>query len=113
MSESHQKITLKCTAFRPLRKNTLVGFAEIYVAAMKMTIVDIGIHAKGESKWVQLPARPQLRDGMLVRDDQGKGQYVALMQFDNSGTRNAFSQATVAAVLAFAPDAFDTVEATP
>ena len=101
------KLTLQCVGWKPLRRNTLVGFAEIRVAAMRLTIADVAIHDKGTARWAALPAKPQMRDGVLVRDDAGKGQYVQLFEFDNGEVRNAFSRAAIAAVLELHPDVFD------
>jgi hypothetical protein len=75
------KLILKCVGFKPLRRNTLVGFATIRIADMRLKITDVGIHEKGTARWAALPAKPKLRDGGLVRDDAGKGQYVQFPVF--------------------------------
>jgi hypothetical protein len=101
------KFTIRCQEFRPLVRNTLRGFAEIHIAELKLTIRDIAMHRKGERCWAQLPAKPQVKDGALVRDDFGKIQYVHLMHFDSRVVSDAFSAAVVKAVLEYAPDAFE------
>jgi hypothetical protein len=101
------KLTVTCSEFRPLHRNTLVGFAVIEIAAMRLTIRDVALHQKNESRWAQFPARAQLKDGALVKDTGGKIQYVAVMDFATKEVRDAFSAAVVRAVLAHAPDAFD------
>lgn len=100
------KLTLECVAWRPLRRNTLAGFAQIRIVDMRLTILDVALHNKGESHWAALPGKPQVRDGMLVRDDAGKIQYVPLFEFDTAEVRTAFARAAVAAVLELHPDAF-------
>jgi hypothetical protein len=101
------KLTITCESFRPLVRNTLRGFAEITIAEMRLTIRDVVVHQRGEARWAQLPAKPQVKDGALVKDATGKVQYVHIMDFDSRAVRDAFSRAVVRAVLERAPDAFD------
>ena len=90
--------------FKPLVRNTLRGFAQINIAEMKLTIRDIAVATKGDRCWAQLPAKPQVKDGVLVKDaTTGKIQYVPLMAF---GSR-AVSDAVVRAVRELVPEAFD------
>src|SRR5262245_23543123 len=100
------KLTLECVGFRPLQRNTLVGFAAVRISAMRLTILEVALHTKGEAQWAQLPSTAQLRDGMLVRNEQGKTQFVAVLEYDTPGVRNAFSQAVVRAALEHDPQAF-------
>jgi hypothetical protein len=101
------KLTLESVEFRPLQRNTLVGFAAIRIPAMRPTILDVALHTNGEARWAELPSKAQLRDGMLVRNEQGKTQYAPVLEFDTPSVRNAFSQAAVHAVLEYDPQAFD------
>jgi hypothetical protein len=100
------KLTLVCKAFRPFEKNTLRGFAEIHVKDMALTIKDIALHQKNDARWASLPSKPMLKDGVLMKDADGKGQYVPLFEFGSKQVRDAFSAAVVAAVLAHSPNAF-------
>jgi hypothetical protein len=68
------KLTITCQGFRPLVRNTLRGFVSITINELRLTIHDIAVHEKGESRWAQLPAKPQIRDGELIKDDDGKVQ---------------------------------------
>jgi hypothetical protein len=71
-----------CRNFRPLRKNTLVGFAEIHVAELDLTMKDVAIHEKNGSRWSAPPARPQLsKDGAAIQDEAGKVQYASILEF--------------------------------
>jgi hypothetical protein len=99
------KHSLACTDFKPYRKNTLVGFAQIYIAELRLTIRDVAIHEKGTSRWAQLPAKPMLKDGSPVFKD-GKAQYSTILEFDSREVRDAFSRAAIVAILAAAPRAF-------
>ena len=101
------KLTVICESFHPLVRNTLRGFAEISVAEMRLRIRDVAIHEKGESRWAALPAKPQIKDGTLVKDVTGKVQYVHILDFDSREVRDAFSRAVVQAVLERAPEAFN------
>jgi hypothetical protein len=102
------KLTVRCDDFRALRRNTLVGFAVVTVAELRLTIRDVAIHQKADSRWAQLPAKPQVKDGALIKDAAtGKIAYTPVMEFTNKAVRDAFSAAVIAAVLEQAPDAFD------
>ena len=101
------KLTVTSESFHPLIRNTLRGFAEISVAEMRLRIRDVAIHEKGESRWAALPAKPQIKDGTLVKDVTGKVQYVHILDFDSREVRDAFSRAVVQAVLERAPEAFN------
>jgi hypothetical protein len=102
------KLTVCCREFKPLVRNTLRGFAEIYIAEMKLTVRDVAVHTKGERRWAQLPAKPHVKDGVLVKGEDGKVQYIHLMSWDTRAVADAFSDAVVKAVLELVPDAFDT-----
>jgi hypothetical protein len=111
MGVSPGKLTVTCRGFRPLVRNTLRGFASITIAELKLTIHDVAVHEKGESRWAQLPAKPQIRDGELIRDDAGKVQYWPILEFSTRAARDSFSAAVVRALLEFAPAAFDLEDA--
>ena len=55
----------------------------------------------------QLPAKPQIKDGVVVKDNSGKAQYISIMEFSSREVRNAFSDAVIAAVLEHTPPAFE------
>jgi hypothetical protein len=42
------KLTVTCADWRPLKRNTLLGFARIRVVELGLTIHDVAIHQKGE-----------------------------------------------------------------
>jgi hypothetical protein len=104
----HQ-LKVACTSFRPWPKNTLCGFASIRTAEIGLTIYDVAVHQKGSTRWARPPARPQVRDGVLVRDGEGKILYAKILEFDD---RSAFSAAMIKAVLEHAPNAFEIGEVT-
>jgi hypothetical protein len=100
------KLTVTCESFHPLVRNTLRGFAEIIIAEMRLTNHDVAVHEKGEARWAQLPAKPQVKDGALVKDP-GTGKILPVMDFDGRAVRDAFSAAVITAVLERAPFAFN------
>jgi hypothetical protein len=96
-----------CKKFVRLRRNTLMGFADVAIVDWNLTLRDVAIHTKNGSRWAAPPARPQLKDGIAVKDDAGKIQYVPVIEFVSRDARDVFSAAVVAAVLAHDADAFD------
>jgi hypothetical protein len=99
------KIT--CKSFKPLRKNTLLGFCEIYLAELDLALKDVAIHERNGSRWAAPPARPQLsKDGAVMRDDTGKVQYAPIFEFGSRASRDKFSRMVIDAVLARVPGAF-------
>jgi hypothetical protein len=100
------KTTITCDDWRALRRNTLRGFASIKITELHLTIRDVAVHEKGERRWAQLPARPQIKDGIAVTDAAGKVQYFPVMTFEGRGVADAFSAAVCAAILAHEPRAF-------
>lgn len=91
------KLTVAILDFKPLHKNTLVGFVSARVPEMCLTLHDIALHQKGDSRWAQLPAKPQVgRDGKaIVKDGKARG---------------AFSHVVIAALLDRFPHAFNATE---
>ncbi len=94
--------------FKPYRANTLVGFCTVVVTKMHMRIHDVSIHEKDGKRWVSLPARPMLdKAGVALKDDSGKTKYAPVIEFTDRETRDRFSNAVLAALIEFAPAAFE------
>jgi hypothetical protein len=105
------KLGVSVIEFKPVNRNTLVGFANVRIAEMRLTIRDVAIHEKAGERWAQLPARPQLdREGVAIRRE-GKVQYAMLLEWDDAATRAAFSRAVIAALLEREPNAFRRIAA--
>jgi hypothetical protein len=105
------KMTITCDAWRPLRKNTLQGFASIIIAEVALKIHDVAIHAKGDRTWAALPARPWVKGTEVVTGDDGKIQYSPILEFDRKEVRDAFSAAVIKAVRERYPDALSLEDA--
>ena len=73
MTAAETSATLICAAWKPFERNTLRGFADLWLRTARLNIKGCAVHEKNGRRWVQLPARPQLdKDRNLVRDDAAK-----------------------------------------
>jgi hypothetical protein len=91
-----------CTAWRPLDRNTLKGFADLWLRTARLNIRGCAVHEKNGRRWVQLPAKPQLdADRNLVRAEDGKVQYAKVMEFDSREVAGRFSEAAMKAIETF------------
>jgi hypothetical protein len=103
-----RKLTVIVQEFVPMRSNTLRGFVSVEIPELHMRICDLTVHEKNGKRWCGLPAKPQLgRYGCVRRDERGKALYVPVLEFTDRETRDAFSARVVAALLEFAPSAFE------
>ena len=91
--------TVICTAWKPYEKNTLKGFADLWLRAARLNISGVAVHEKNGKRWVQLPARPQLdKDRNLVCGEDGKIQYAKVMDFDSREVSDRFNAAALKAI---------------
>jgi hypothetical protein len=100
VSRQSHNAGLSCIGFKPITgSSTLKGFADLHIGLWHLRIFGCACHAKGDKRWVQLPARPQLdKEGHAVRDDAGKVRYYPAISFDDDETRRRFSDAAIAAL---------------
>jgi hypothetical protein len=77
---------------------------------LQLKIKDIALHEKNGGRWAALPAKPILKDGVQVKDDAGKPQYVNIIEFTSRAVKEAFAAAVIAAVLEHTPGAFDVAD---
>jgi len=97
-----ENATVVCTAFKPFERNTLKGFADLWLRGARLNIRGCAVHEKNGKRWVQLPAKPQLdKDRELIRDAGGKIQYAPVMEFDSREVADRFNAAALKAVEAF------------
>jgi hypothetical protein len=86
----------------------LVGFADIVILEMRLRVREITVHESNGSRWVALPARPQIgRDGVARRDERGKIAHGPVLQFTDRETSNAFSARVLDVLLERFPHAFE------
>ena len=101
------ELTLTCVDFRPLHRNALYGLATIRISELKLELKDVAVHQKNAKRWAQLPSKPVIKDGTVVKGDDGKITYLPIMSFTNRAVADAFSAAVIEAVLESFPEAFD------
>lgn len=102
MNDGGSTEAMLCTAFRPFERNTLQGFADLWLKSWHMTLHGVTVHQKGDQRWVGLPAKPQLdQDRNLVGDDHGKIQYFPCISLDAEWKGDHFTSIALDAIDAF------------
>jgi hypothetical protein len=99
---------IRCIAFRPMRRNTLLGFATVEHGS-GLVLSDCPVHEKDGRSWAAAPGKPMVgADGSVMREpDTGKVRYTAIVTFVDDATRRRWSDAAVAAVRRDHPEAFE------
>ena len=88
-----------CIAWKPFERNTLKGFADLWLRTARLKIHGCVVHEKNGRRWIQLPAKPQLdKDRNLVRGDDGKVQYAKVIDFDSREVADRFNEAALKAI---------------
>jgi hypothetical protein len=100
------KSTVVCEDWKSLNRNTLRGFAVVRIQELHLIIRDVAVHEKNGRRWAQLPAKPQIKDGAIVKDATGRSQYFPIMEFSGREVQDAFSAAVINAIQARDPNAF-------
>lgn len=96
---------LQLVSFKPMRKNTLVGFATVRLP-IGLIVHDCPVNQSHGKAWASLPAKPQIdKDGQAIRK-RAKVAYAVVLEWDETRLRDAFSERVCAAVRAQHPDAF-------
>jgi hypothetical protein len=111
MDKGHGKLTVICSDWKPLQRNTLQGFASVEVVEMGLVIRDVAIHQKNDRAWAAPPSVPWIKDDRVVRDDAGKIKYSIILEFPRKEVRDAFSAAVIHAVCERFPNALALEEA--
>jgi hypothetical protein len=94
---------ITCIAWKPNHSeapSVLKGWADLHLPKMRLRLhgCPLFYSATFGSAWAGLPSRE------IGRDAEGKPRYAAMAAWDTRDIQNAFSQAAVAAVSAYAPD---------
>ncbi len=83
--------------WKPIKRNSLLGFAEIQLGAM--IINDVTINNSAGRLWAGLPSKPMMdRDGNAMRDDREKIKYVPLLKWASKESGDRFSDSVIAAL---------------
>jgi hypothetical protein len=99
--------SLQLLGFKPVRRNSLRGFAEVRLPN-GLIVTDVVLGEAGGRQWALLPSKPMIdRDGNLRREDSGKIRYTPVIEWASTALRDEFSRRVVALVRARHPDAFD------
>jgi hypothetical protein len=85
--------------WRSCRQNTLRGFFDLAMPS-GLKLIGCTLHESGDSRWVGMPARPQITtDGrVLTAPKTGKPSYSKVIDFDSRSTRDRFVARALAAI---------------
>jgi hypothetical protein len=100
------RLPMRILEFRPLRKNSLMGFAKIE-QSNGLQIADVTILAGERGPWASPPSKPMFgSDGMVMKDANGKIRYVPIISFKDRATRDKWSAAIIEALRLSNPEVF-------
>lgn len=95
---------LRILEWRPLRKNSLLGFAKVELPS-GMVLHDVAVHQPNGSTWASPPSKPMIgRDGAVMKDPNGKIRYSPIIEFTSKEIRD-ISRAVIEALRAAHPEA--------
>jgi hypothetical protein len=95
----------KLLEWRPLRKNTLIGFAKLQFAS-GLIVSEIAVHVAGSRIWASPPSRPWLKDNVVVLDKAGKPRFSPVIDFATHGLRSSWSRLVLTALRETHPELF-------
>jgi hypothetical protein len=81
---------IKIRNWIPRTKNTLRGFCTLELPS-GMVIHDVMLHEKGDSRWIQFPARE-------YTDSEGEKQFARFIEFTNRAIANRFRDLVIASL---------------
>ena len=104
---SPDRPAVRLLSFKPVRKNTLRGFASVEFPN-GLQVFDIVVGESNGETWAMLPTKPILDpEGRHVRDEaSGKPKYAPFLAWNDPALRKRFSKAVAEAVRLAHPDAF-------
>ncbi len=87
---------LRLLEWRPLRQNTLRGFATVRIDPPGLVINELPIHRNSERSYALMPGKPQIgTDGHVLTDERGKRKYVPVIETPDRDMRDRISAAVV------------------
>jgi hypothetical protein len=87
---------LRLLEWRPLRQNTLRGFATIRIDPPGLVIHELPIHRNNERSYALMPGKPQIgTDGHVLTDERGKRKYVPVVEIPDRDVRDRISAGVV------------------
>lgn len=89
--------------FRPVRKNSLLGFAKIELP-IGLVISDVTVHESHGKRWASMPSKPVLdSDGRHKQSADGKREYAFIISWRSRELSDGFSEAVLSALDADKP----------
>lgn len=76
-------------------KGALVAIVGVQIG--KLILRDVQLFYSGGKVWVNLPSKPQIRDGQVVRGENGKVLYTPVVELADRESRDRFQQAVILA----------------
>jgi DNA-binding cell septation regulator SpoVG len=99
--------TIRILDWKPVRKNTLLGFC-IAEFASGLVIGDITILNGERGPWASPPSKPMITgDGTVMKDAGGKIRYSPFIAFTTKEIRSRWSDLVIEAMRATHPEALD------
>jgi hypothetical protein len=91
---------IRASDWRPLARNSLLGFVKLSLEPSGIVLNDCTFHSKDGQEWIGLPGKPQIdKDGATRRDSTtGKILYTPCVEIPSKDARERFQKAAVAAV---------------
>ena len=94
------KLSVRVEDFTPRRSNTLLGLADLVTPEIRLRIKEASVHQSHGRRWIGFQAKPQIdREGRVRHDERGKIAYVAIIQFTDGATSDAFSELAIEALV--------------
>jgi hypothetical protein len=83
--------------WRPMKRNSLRGFATIRYGSLKIS--DVSVHNQNGKRWANMPSKPILgQDGVAQKDESGKVKYVPFLQWTAREASDKFSEEVIEAI---------------
>jgi len=77
--------------YKPVGKNTLVGYVDIFIPKSGMEIYGCTYHKKGSQEWISFPSRE-------YTTKEGEKKYASYVRFRERNHQDAFSREVIAAI---------------
>lgn len=97
---------LQLLDWRPLRQNTLRGFATVRLYPPGLIIHDLTVHRSSESLFALMPGKAMIGlDGHVLTDERGRRRYAPVIEVPDRTVRERLSAALVALIQSRDPEA--------
>lgn len=92
------KLQVEIAEWKPMERGTLLGFVNVRIPAMRLTIRDCTVNESHGRRWIGLPGKAQIDGNRELVKRDGKVQYTPTCAFDSKEVGDAFSVAVLAAL---------------